>query len=256
MKFFTQAMAIPLISLSFPVVANTLDTAASIEAKTLQSAVASQQRIDVSDDRAQKMKAEIALLQQDVDNLSVYRTHLQNVTHDQSLEEANLNQQLEDINQTRQGIVPLMYMMIDGLKLWVDTDLPIKAAHRQKRVDSLISMMSMSDVSDAEKFRRILEAYQIELDYGSKLGSYQETIVLDGVSRDVDILHLGRISLLARRLDGKAFWFFNKDQSMWHPVTSSDHESLELAYQVANKKSAPTLLTLPLSVSSLQEEQK
>ncbi|MDD1794494.1 DUF3450 domain-containing protein [Enterovibrio sp. ZSDZ42] len=256
MKFITQAIVIPLISLSLPVVANTLDTAAAIEATTLQSAVASQQRIDVSDERAQKMKAEIALLQQDVENLSVYRTHLQNVVRDQGLEEKNLNRQLEDINHTRQGIVPLMYMMIDGLESWVETDLPIKAAHRQKRVDTLKSLMSKSDVSDAEKFRRILEAYQIELDYGSKLGSYQETVVLDGVPRDVDILHLGRISLIARRLDGEAFWFFNKDESRWQPVISSDLESLELAYQVADKKIAPTLLTLPLSVSSLQEEQK
>ncbi|WP_017007139.1 DUF3450 family protein, partial [Enterovibrio norvegicus] len=130
------------------------------------------------------------------------------------------------------------------------------------RVAGLLSMMSLADVSDAEKFRRILEAYQIELDYGAKLGVYQEKMTLDGVIRDVDVLHLGRLSLVAKSLDGSAFWYFDRAHSAWVPVSVEgrdiDRDKLNFAYQVANKKAAPTLLSLPLSLTepSQPEAQK
>ncbi|MCV5804624.1 DUF3450 domain-containing protein, partial [Escherichia coli] len=68
-------------------------------------------------------------------------------------------------------------------------------------------MMTRADVADAEKFRRILEAYQIEMDYGTKLGVYQGKINLgDNEAVEADILYLGRLSLVARSLSGETFW--------------------------------------------------
>ncbi|MEZ8142911.1 hypothetical protein A1OO_11315 [Enterovibrio norvegicus FF-33] len=253
MKLFKRIFVITLVSTPLLVGATELDRAASIEADTLRAATVSQKRIDASDENTQQMKAEIERLQQEIENLKVYRHHLQNLVIDQDQEKDRLHQQLEDIKQTRQGIVPLMYLMIDALDSWVESDLPIKHDRRQQRVAGLLSMMSLADVSDAEKFRRILEAYQIELDYGAKLGVYQEKMTLDGVIRDVDVLHLGRLSLVAKSLDGSAFWYFDRPHSAWVPVSAEgrdiDRDKLHLAYQVANKNAAPTLLSLPLSLT-------
>ncbi|WP_407333350.1 DUF3450 domain-containing protein [Enterovibrio sp. 27052020O] len=263
MKLFSRICvisAINLISMPHFAGATELDTAASIETSTLEAAAASQVRIDASDDSSQQMKADIERLQKEIENLTVYRQHLQNLLSDQSQEQDRLNQQIAEIEQTRQGIVPLMYAMIDMLGNWVESDIPIKPERREQRVVELTSMMSRADVSDAEKFRRILEAYQIELDYGTKLGVYQKRISLDGVTRDVDVLHLGRLSLVAQSLDGKAFWYFDRLKSEWRPVSASgnDMDELRLAYQVANKNAAPTLLNLPLSLvpPSQSEAQK
>ncbi|EOD79868.1 TonB system biopolymer transport component [Grimontia indica] len=244
--------AATLLSLPLLAQATDIDKAAAIETQTVKAAAASQQRIDVSDEQAQSTKAEIEKLKREIENLTLYRNHLKSLVENQEQEQASLNQQLEEIAQTRQGIVPLMYRMIDDLDVWVSQDLPIKSAQRQNRVDGLKTLMTRADVADAEKFRRILEAYQIELDYGAKLGIYQETLPLDGVERDVDILHLGRLSLVARSLNGDAFWFYEQSTTKWLPVDKRAYEAIQQAFDVANKKQPPTLMALPLSISMVK----
>lgn len=241
--------AATLLILPVSVYATDIDKAAAIEAQTITEAAVSQQRIDVSDEQSQTIKADIERLQREIENLTLYRNHLQSLVESQQQEQASLSRQLEEIAQTRQGIVPLMYRMIDDLSVWVETDLPIKRGQRQARIDSLKTLMTRADVADAEKFRRILEAYQIELDYGAKLGIYQETLVIDGVERDVDILHLGRLSLVAKSLNGEQFWFYDQPTSQWTAIEDHSHEALQQAYDVANKKQPPTLMALPLSIS-------
>lgn len=241
--------AATLLILPVSVYATDIDKAAAIEAQTITEAAVSQQRIDVSDEQSQTIKADIERLQREIENLTLYRNHLQSLVESQQQEQASLSRQLEEIAQTRQGIVPLMYRMIDDLSIWVETDLPIKRGQRQARIDSLKTLMTRADVADAEKFRRILEAYQIELDYGAKLGIYQETLVIDGVERDVDILHLGRLSLVAKSLNGEQFWFYDQPTSQWTAIEDHSHEALQQAYDVANKKQPPTLMALPLSIS-------
>lgn len=241
--------AATLLLLPMFVHATDIDKAAAIESQTVTDAAVSQQRIDVSDEQSQTTKADIERLQREIENLTLYRNHLQSLVESQQQEQASLERQLEEIAQTRQGIVPLMYRMIDDLSAWVETDLPIKRGQRQARVDSLKTLMARADVADAEKFRRILEAYQIELDYGAKLGTYEETLAIDGVERDVDILHLGRLSLVAKSLNGEQFWFYDHPTNQWTAIEDHSHEVLQQAYDVANKKQPPTLMALPLSIS-------
>ena len=54
--------------------------------------------------------------------------------------------------------------------------------------------LARADVSEAEKFRQLLQAYQIEAEYGSRLDHYSAELVLDGAPRRVDVLALGRVS--------------------------------------------------------------
>jgi hypothetical protein len=57
--------------------------------------------------------------------------------------------------------------------------------------------MGRADVAEAEKYRRILEAYQIEIDYGTNLGACPAEIELnDGISQ-VEQLYFGRVSLVS-----------------------------------------------------------
>ena len=47
----------------------------------------------------------------------------------------------------------------------------------------------------SEQVRQILEAYNIEGEYGRKLDAYDETIVLDGKEMVVNILRVGRLGM-------------------------------------------------------------
>lgn len=233
--------------------AASLTQAEAIQSKTNQASAASQQRVDHSAEATLSHKAEIEQLKEEVKNLDIYRNHLKAMVSNQQQEQISLQTQIEEIKQTRQGIVPLMYQMIDGLKTTIENDRPIKKEQRTERVAKLEALMSRADVSEAEKYRRILEAYQIEMDYGTKLGAYQGQIQIQDQTLEADILYLGRVSLVARSLNGNQFWVWNQKDKAWQELDSSYKSELNNAFSIAHQQTAPGLITLPVSAMEAQQ---
>jgi len=236
-----------------PVHANTLDEAKAIQNNTNAASAASQKQIDKSSAASIELQAEIEQLTEQVKNLNIYRNHLHALVESQQQEMVSLDTQIEEIKDTRQGIVPLMYQMIDGLQKLIDQDKPIRLQARVERLEKLKTLMPRADVSDAEKFRRILEAYQIEMDYGTKLGSYQGQITLSSdESVDADILYLGRVALIARNPNATEYWTWDQAQKQWQPLDNSYKADIDTAYSLAAKQIAPTLLNLPVSLAKAE----
>ncbi|MFT5808470.1 MAG: DNA repair exonuclease SbcCD ATPase subunit [Moritella dasanensis] len=227
-----------------------IEHAQALTEKMNNTAVHSQHKIDNSADRTLSMQAEIERLQEEVDNLAVYRDHLAKLVNNQNQELNSLDQQLQDIKTTRQGIVPLMYKMLSGLDNIINTGKPIKKKQRLARLAKLNTMMGQADVSDAEKYRRILEAYQIEIDYGTKLGVYQSEITLasSGQSITVDFLHLGRIAFVARSLDSENYWQWHDERQEWVTITEQTND-IDKAFKMANKQIVPSLISLPVTTA-------
>ncbi|CAM3714740.1 hypothetical protein VA7868_02392 [Vibrio aerogenes CECT 7868] len=229
--------------------ANQLDKANSVQLQTNQTSAKSQKIIDQSSSASMALKTDIDQLNEEIRNLKVYRDHLTALVQDQNQEAQNLNDQISGIKQTRQGIVPLMYQMIDGLKAIISLDKPLKLNQRQMRVADLTQLMKRADVSEAEKYRRILDAYQIELDYGNKMSTYQDEISLPGQqSVEADILYIGRISLIARSPDHQRFWSWDVQSGQWLAGDLSYLTEINQAYSLANQQTAPGLLTIPVSL--------
>lgn len=257
MNFIKTSLAIVILSVTTGAHASNLDNARSIENKTNTTSAVSQDHIDKSADSVLSMKANIEQLQEEVKNLTIYHDHLARLVQNQAQEVASIDQQIADIKQTRQGVVPLMYQMIDGLKTIVENDKPIKHQARLARVNKLETMMSQADISDAEKFRRILEAYQIEMDYGTKLAAYQAKITLaDNKTIEVNVLHLGRIALVARSLNGRHYWSWNTAAKQWQVIDASEGANIDKAFAIADNQVAPSLITLPVSGFTTNVESK
>ncbi|CAH0539654.1 hypothetical protein VMF7928_02331 [Vibrio marisflavi CECT 7928] len=237
--------------------ANEFNAAQAIQNKTNSNSIQSQMNIDTSSQAAIKLRAEIEQLKQQVNDLTIYRNHLSAMIENQNQEKTSINTQIGEINQTRQGLVPLMYQMIDGLKQIIATSKPIQIEQREARVTKLQALMSQADVSDAEKYRQIIEAYQIELDYGNKLQQYQSQIGLSsGKKIEAQIVHLGKVALIARNPDHSQYWFWSDKANGWVPADSSTYQSLNQAYLVASKQETPSLLTLPVSLNVAKGEMK
>ncbi len=243
-----------LVALPFSAMASELTNAQSVQSKTNASSAASQKRVDKSAEQSIKLNAEIEQLQQEVKNLQVYQDHLNALVVSQEQEVSSLEGQIDEIKSTRQGVVPLMYQMIEGLKQNLAQDVPIKPVQRAERIAKLEDMMVRADIADAEKYRRILEAYQIELDYGTKLGLYQGQINADGKQLEVDVLHMGRLALIARSLNGLNFWSWDANNRSWQPLDSAMKTDLDKAYSIAAQQTAPSLVTLPVSLIAQSEE--
>ncbi|MFD2179564.1 DUF3450 domain-containing protein [Veronia pacifica] len=245
-----------LIGLFFSVfsIAGTLERASEIEGQTLQSSAQVQQRIDRRAENILKMKSEIEQLDRETENLTIYQSHLVKLIENQEHEKAELRNKISELADTRMGIVPLMYRMIDSLEPWVAQDIPIKKQQRLTRVAQLRSLMTRADVSVSEKFRRVLEAYRIEMEYGQKLGIFKGQIAQQGLVRDVDMLHFGRVSLVARSPDKKSYWLYSRKLGEWELSSGKVKPEIDDAFALAEQSGAPRLINLPLSVGRLPKD--
>ena len=230
------------------VAANEINSSHQLEAMRVAEARKTQLEVDASSEAIQSLEAEIAQLNSELDSLTLYRTHLESLVQSQEQDLVSLERQHAEIADTKKNIVPLMYRMLSGLEELIEQDKPIRVDSRKERLVKLNSMMGLANVSEAEKFRRILEAYLIELDYNTKFATYMSDLTIDGQTRQAELLHLGKAVFIARSLDKQRFWIWNETQNNWDKLTSEYSEEINQAYAIANKQASPAIVTLPVSM--------
>lgn len=209
-----------------------------------------QQRIDMLSEDTQVMLGEYQALSRELDGLVAYNDQMQRLVVSQEEEKRLIEQQIEDIDFTRQQIVPLMLRMISQLDSFINTDLPFLLAERTRRVQQLTDLMDRSDITLAEKYRRILEAYQIELDYSRTLETYQEELEEDGVLRTVDILRVGRTGLYYETLDRHHAAWWDNEKKAWAAANTTQRRAIQRGLRIASQQLAPELLELPVAAAS------
>jgi hypothetical protein len=152
-----------------------------------------------------------------------------------------MTHQLEEIQTTSREVLPMMGKMLNALVQFVKLDLPFLAEERANRVASLQDMMTRADVSTSEKYRRLVEAYQIEMEYGRTMEAYQGKVD----NKTVEFLRSGRVSLMYQTLDGKETGYWDADSHKW--VRDDDYkEAMTAGLKVAKKQSAPDFVSVAI----------
>jgi hypothetical protein len=203
-----------------------------------------QKRIDDISDRTRAMLGEYQLLGREHEALKVYNDQLERIVHSQEGEKTSLHTQLEDIELTQREIMPLMLRMIDRLESFLDGDIPFLVNERRQRISNLRQLLDRADVTVAEKYRRVLEAYQVELDYGRTIETYQDELEVAGSRRIVDILRVGRIGLYYQTLNGSDSGHWDRAAGDWMPLDGGDRLAIRQGLRVARQAVAPELLRL------------
>ena len=229
-----------------PSFSNSLETAINVETATHNAAIQSQKRINKLSDQSQQMLEQYRTTTHQVDTLTTYNTYLNDLVESQQTEKDSLEQQLKEIENTQREIIPLILRMLDSLEKFITLDLPFLPEERNKRLASLKDMMLRADVTNAEKFRRILEAYQVENDYGNTIEAYRADLTLDGTPRSVDFLRLGRVALYYQHFDGSETGYWNKENKKWQVLSTDYRNAIRNGLRVARKETAPNLLSLPI----------
>lgn len=227
---------------------------ASIEEQSAsdRAATRSQQRIDRISDETRELLQEYRSATHELDSLREYDDHLERMVQAQEQGMARLDTDLEEVQITHRGIVPLMARMIDTLEQFVELDMPFLLDERRARVSQLQELLDRPDASVAEKYRRVMEAYQVETDYGRNIESYRGTLRDHGDTRTVDFLRVGRIALLYRSLDGSQAGVWNRETRSWEALSSDQLPALKQGFRVARKQIAPELLTIPVPAPGVQ----
>jgi hypothetical protein len=226
--------------------ATTLSELQKAAGQTTRASIQSQEKINNIYDQSQELLAEYRSLVEQTENLKVYNDHVAALVSDQNAGLASLDKQIGTIEGTKQGIVPLMYKMVDTLEAFIKADMPIDQTKRLERIERLRAILGNSAVNTSEMYRVVLEAYQIEKDLGNALVTYTDKLAVDGGEITVNYVYVGRVALLAQTLDDKRAWMWNKSSNQWQELGPEYLESTKLAIRVAGKQAAPELLKLPV----------
>ncbi len=212
----------------------------------LATQTASQQRVDAFGEQKRTLAEEYRTVLREIEGLEAYNRQLERQLALQREEVAILDNSIAQATTVDRQILPLMLRMVDGLQQFVALDLPFLPEERADRIGFVTEAIDRVDVTVAEKFRQVLEAYQVELEYGRTIEAYTGMIGIDRQKLEVDFLRVGRIGLYYQTLDGTRSGRWNASSKSWEALPAADRNPLREAIRVARKLTAPNLLTLPL----------
>lgn len=214
--------------------------------KNHKAGAQSQKKVSAIADETQDLVSEYEITLRQIESTNSYNEQLKKLIADQNNEMQSIRTQIVEVKQTGKDIIPLMLEMIKNLEQLIALDLPFLMKERKKRLEEIKKIMDRADVSVSEKYRRIMEAYQIENEYGKTLEAYQGTQEVDGKQISANYLRVGRIALIYQSLDGKKQAYWNQSQKTWVPLSSRYSRAIESGLKTARKQQAPTLLTIPI----------
>ncbi len=209
----------------------------------------SQKKVDKISDDIETLAAEYRSALQSTRSLEVYNRQLESLIASQDKEVESLNRQIERVTEVGREIMPLMLRMIESLEKFVELDVPFLGQERGDRVQQLRDMMDRADVTISEKYRRLLESYQIEYDYGRKIEAYSGELEDDGQIRTVDFLRIGRLAFLYQTLDGQQTGAWNQKDRKWERLGDEYRSAVSEGIRMARKQVAPDLIRIPLPVA-------
>ena len=228
--------------------AASLDDVNKSNARKTAAAQGSQKKIDALADNKVDIVADYRQTAKLVDDLKVYNTKLGIQIDNQQQRLQHIEKSIADVQVIQRQITPLITRMIDSLEQFIALDMPFHEQERAQRIAFLRSNLDRPDLSVAEKFRQVLEAYKIENEYGRKIDSYSSKVTIEGVERDVTLLRVGRIALLYQTADLQHTGMWDKKAGEFIALEASDYrDAVRKATRIANKQANINILELPIA---------
>lgn len=227
--------------------ASTLDSILDVgEAKTV-AAKKSQGKIDKLADQTRDLLGDYKTVNKQIDGLKVYNTRLQRQIDNQLRRIDEIGESIDQVTIVQRQMMPLVIRMIDGLEKFVELDMPFHMKERNQRIAFLRANLDRSDVTVAEKFRQVLEAYKIENEYGRKIDAYKDSVEIDGVERDVNIFRVGRVSLVYQTTDTEVAGAWDQSSRSWVPLARGEYrDAIMKGLRIARKEATIDLLSMPV----------
>lgn len=221
-----------------------LDDTVKVETGINKAASTSQERVTQLAQQTSDLLAEYRTVVRETESLKIYNDNLEKVVMDQRAEVVSINDQLSGLEATNRGIVPLMLEMIDAFEKIVENDVPFRLEERRARVQRLRDMMDQADVTASEKYRRVMEAYQGEIEYGRTTEAYSAALPTTG--QTVDFLRVGRTLLVYQSSDQLTTGWFNPSTRAFEDLPERYRLEVKEGLAIAKNEKAPNLVMLPV----------
>ena len=215
--------------------------------QTVADGAKSQQRVEDLDDQASALLGEYRAKVKELELLQRYNVSRERQVQNQLDDIAGYRQDLENVEGVKRAVTPLMEEMIVQLERVIEADTPFLMGDRTARLNRLKAVMEDSSQNEASRYGLILEAFQIELDYGRSLGVYSDTVDVDGEELAVDFLRIGRLALIYKTPDDAILRIYNTSTGQFEDLDKSFLAEVRRTMRIADGKAAPDLLTIPVT---------
>tara|TARA_Y100000385_G_scaffold291337_1_gene368709 strand:- start:3302 stop:4048 length:747 start_codon:yes stop_codon:yes gene_type:complete len=243
MKIILASLLIILSPLHAQEIVNkTIDT--QVEASNVS--IELQNKIDELDVESKKIYFEYKDTLNEYKSLKNYDDQLSQIIDAQIEEIASIKDQLDSLDSINIDILPLLKRMVDSLSKFISLDIPFLIDERTQRLIDLDALILRADITTAEKFRKIFEAYQIEAKFGKTIEVYQGFLQIEGNEKAVDYFRLGRLGLFYRTPNGSETGYWNSIDKNWVNVGSSLDDEIKAALDIGNRQAPPNFISLPI----------
>ena len=226
-----------------------LESALNTAKASTAASAASQQRVESLDDEADTAVREFRAVLQQKDNIALFVAQQDIFLQSQKSEISSLQRQLGTVEQIKQGMSPMMLKMAAEIEDAIKADMPFNLTERLARVDRMKQTLSDPDVSPAEQYRQVLNAFKIEVSYGQGIDSY-EAAHPSKPGNVVNFLRFGRVALLYMTKDESEVGRYNLETRSWDVLTGADAIALRQAVRISKGEAAPNIVYAPVSVGN------
>lgn len=226
--------------------AQTVDSVLKQSQENTAALAAAQRRIDGIVEQTDALSQDYRLVLKQIEGLKIYNAQQELQIADQEQQLVKLDESIAGAATLDRDVAPLMEQMILALEQFIDLDLPFYVNERKERVEKLRANFANSNLSSAERFRQVLEAYKIELDYGNNVEATTRSVNVDGVDQDVNVLRIGRIAMMYQTKDRSITAAWDAESEDWVRLSQGEYGSaVSEGLRIANKQAPVNIMTIP-----------
>lgn len=247
-KWVSGLFAAGAIAVAAGVSAQDIGQATQTARQTLQDTEQSQRRIDQLDSQTQALLSDYRANLKQLEQLNRYNASQKRQIAAQERELASLRQDIDNIAGLQRAVQPLMEDMLEALEKLVEADLPFLLDERRERVARLRRIMDDPERSAAQRYRLVVEAYQIENEYGRTIEAYRGDVEAGGRRlENVEFLRIGRLALVFRTDDDAVLMRFDPESRQWVDLPRSFLAEVRKGLRIAKEQIPPDLMLVPVT---------
>jgi hypothetical protein len=224
-----------------------LDAIIEVEQRRVQAARQAQDRIDQIVDTTRRQFDERQVVLREIDTLVAWNSLMSRQVAAQEQQLRELRTSISQVTVIERQILPLMLRMIDSLEQFIELDMPFFMERRRARVRDLRQLLTRADVTAADQFRLVMEAWQIENDYGRYMDAYTGEITLNGTTREVDFLKVGRVALLYLTPDGREAGAWDPVARDWVTISRDYHDQIRQGFEAYGGDVSKAIFMIPIT---------
>ena len=174
------------------------------------------------------------------------RNALQKEIDRQLARNRELTDQLAKLTAITQDIEPFLEETRVRLAALLEREPALLPAERGRRLERLQSLLQDPSIDIGEKYRKAMEAFFIEAEYGNTVDVYQQAITAAGQPVTVTILRLGRLALFYQSLDAKSCGYYDRGAARWLPLDGHHNRAIRTAIEIVRKQRPAEMVNLPI----------